>query len=602
MAGVDDSRLLTLVGCIRGLVLELDPDGRYVNAWADDPSLLARPAEQLVGHTIDEVLGDAGLPFTAMVRRVCATGVMEHIEYPLDLPGGPRWFLADIKRVSTPETGCTAVFFARDITDRKRAEEALALSEERFRLASLATNDVLWDWDLVTDVVTWNFAVTSLLGYRQPGNTGAWWKEHVHPDDRAKVVDSIAAAIASHETAWSGRYRFRRADGTYADFVDRGFITRDDSGRALRMVGSMADVTRINVLQAQLLQADRLAAIGTLAAGVGHEINNPLCYMIANLEATLAALDAHELPERELLADALEGARRIATTVKSLKTFTRSDADEMRTVDIHEILDAAIELADKQIRHRARLVRTFTAVPRVRASGSQLGQVFLNLLIRAAQAIPDGHADQHEIAITTGSDGLGRVTITIEDTGAGIAPEDVPHIFDPFFGTTGFGPGTGLGLASSHGIVEKHGGAIRVAPRPIGTAFTIELPAMPAVTADALPRVMVIDDEAMIGRVITRMLRSKAEVVALTRAREALERLLAADRVDLVLCDVMMPEMTGIELYDELARHKPELLRKVVFMTGGAFTPRAEQFLESIGSARVDKPLDRARLMALLPA
>ena len=596
----DDQRLLTLVGCIQGIVLELDGEAHYVNAWADDPALLARPAHEMIGRTINEVLGEAGAPFTAMVKRVYATGCVEHLEYPLELGGVRHWFSADIKRVGTPEAGMTVVFFARDITDRKRTEEALARSEERYRLAAKATQDLLWDWDLVHDTVDWNSGVTEVLGYAQPGPGASWWKELLHPDEREQVVTRLTGVLASDVNAWSARYRFLRADGTYADFVDRGFITRDASGRPVRMVGSMTDVTRINTLQAQLLQADRMAALGTLAAGVGHEINNPLTYLIANLESSLEALGEGDAT-RELINDALEGARRIADTVKSLKMFTRGDNSELRPVEINQVVDATLKVALKEIRHRARLTCSLSATRRVHASEAQLAQLFLNLLINAAQSIPDGCIDQHEIRVSTTDEG-GRVRICIEDTGSGVSPEHLPRIFDPFFTTKPVGHGTGLGLAICHGIVEQHGGTIRVTSElGRGTTVTVELPAIQVATTSALPRVLVIDDEAMVGRVITRMMRTKAEVVALTRAREGLDRLLACEAFDLVLCDLMMPEMTGIELYEELSRAKPELLGKVFFMTGGAFTPRAQAFVERIGSARLDKPLDRAQVLALLP-
>jgi PAS domain S-box-containing protein len=598
MHDVHDQRLLTLVGCIRGIVLEFDGDARYLNAWADDPALLARPAHEMIGRTIDDVLGPAiGAQFTAMVQRVYRSGTVEHLEYPLDLDTGRRWFFADIKRVEALG-GMTVVFFARDITERKAAEEALARSEERFRLAAQATNDILWDCDVVTGAVTWNAAVTSMLGYAGAESAASWWRERIHPDDRPTVVASLEAVVAGDHSAWTGRYRFRRADDTYADIFDRCQITRDASGAALRMVGSMTDVTQINRLQAQLLQADRLAALGTLAAGVGHEINNPLTYVIGNLETALEDIgDSSEL--RETLCEARDGALRIAEIVKSLKTFTRSDNGETRPIDVEQVLEAAIRMADKEIRHRARLVRVFGRTPRVYANEAQLAQVFLNILINAAHAIPDGHADGNEIRVTTRVDERGRVAIDVTDSGGGIAPENLRRVFDPFFTTKSVGAGTGLGLAICHDVVEKLGGELSAASElGRGTTFTVALPGV-AIARSALPRVLVVDDEVQIGKFITRIFRSNADVVALTSAREALERL-ATERFDLVLCDVMMPEMTGIELYEELRANNPGLLRRVFFMTGGAFTPRAQAFLDTIGEARIDKPLDRVRLMSLL--
>ncbi|MDQ3335463.1 MAG: PAS domain-containing protein [Myxococcota bacterium] len=313
-----DKRLLTLAGCIRGLVLEFDCDARYLNAWADDPALLAMPAEEMIGKTIDEVLGpEAGAPFTAMVQRVYTTGAIEHLEYPIQLSDGRRWFFADIKRVGTTDTGMTVVFFARDISERRATEEALARSEERYRLAAQATNDMLRDWDLTTDRLTWNAAVYSVLGYDTVEETSCWWKSRLHPMERRAVLACLDAVLAGDASLWSYRYRFQRSDGTYVDFLDRGFISRDAAGRATRMVGSMTDVAQINRLQAQLMHAERMAALGTLAAGGGHEINNPLCYLIGNLDVALTMLHGVNNDMRESIQEARDGAERISDIVKA---------------------------------------------------------------------------------------------------------------------------------------------------------------------------------------------------------------------------------------------------------------------------------------------
>ncbi len=593
----DDQRLLTLVGCIRGIVLEFDGDARYLNAWADDPALLAAPREAMVGKTINEVLGSAaGAPFTTMVHRVFLTGEIEHLEYPLDIDGCRRWFFADIKRVGTPPT---VVFFARDITERRATEEQLARSDERYRLAAQATNDVLWDWDLATDQVMWNAAKQSLLGYDQEPTPATWWKERLHPDDRAQVFTSIGAALAGDASAWSARYRFRRADGSYGSFLDRGFITRDARGRSMRMVGSMTDVTQVDRLQAQLLHADRMVALGTLAAGVGHEINNPLSYVIGNLDVVLATIEGDEALQ-EPLREARDGALRIAEIVKSLRMFARADDHELGAVEVHDVLDAAIKMADHELRRRAKLVRDYgSSLPPVHANDAQLGQVFLNLLINAAQSIGENDPDGNEIRISTAIDDRNRVTITIRDTGCGISPEQLGRVFDPFFTTKPVGNGTGLGLSICHGIVQKLGGEIAVTSEPgKGSAFMVTLPVMKTTVA-TLPRLLVIDDELRICRLIVRMLHKHADVVIVNNARDGLDQL-RREHFDLVLCDVMMPDMTGIDLYDELQRTNPSLLRRVYFMTGGAYTPRAGGFLDAIGPARLDKPLQRAQLLALL--
>ena len=323
-----------------------------------------------------------------------------------------------ISNESEQNGGDTVVFFARDITDRRLAEEALARTEERYRLAARATNDALWDWDIVADTMTWNVAITTLLGYDTSLTSAAWWLEHIHPDEREGITESVDAALMSQATSWSGRYRFCRGDGTYGDFVDRGFIIRDASDNAVRMIGSMTDVTQITRLQAQLLHADRLAALGTLAGGVGHEINNPLAAVMGNLEASIEMLEDTSTEREdasEMLRDALAGARRIAEIVKSLRVFTRHDSSELRQIDVGAILDAAIRMADSHLRHRANLIVELEQLPSLHASDSQLAQVFLNLLINAAQAVATDDKAHHVIRVQSTVDDNGWVSIAISD-------------------------------------------------------------------------------------------------------------------------------------------------------------------------------------------
>lgn len=595
----NDQRLLTLVGCIGGIGLEFDEHLRYVNAWADDPALLALPPQTMIGRTIIEVLGEvAGASFTTIIQRVYATGEVDRLEYPIDLESGRRWFIADIKRVGTIESGMTVVLFARDITDRKATEEALRRSEERFRLAARATSEVLWDWDLVSGSLACSAAITSVLGYVEWGTDDTWWKQRVHPEDFQRVCSLIETTLVGTDSAWSDTFRLRHADGTYREVLDRAFIVRDADGHAVRMVGSLSDITPINRLRRRLLQSDRLAALGLLAAGVGHEINNPLTYVIGNIDAAIAFGGSDEL--RTTLVDARDGARRIAEIVKTLKLFSRAEDTNLVPVDLHAVLESAIRMAENEIRHRARLVRNFGEIPLVHSAESQVAQVCLNLLINAAQAIVDGSSEDHQIRISTSVDGSGRVAVSFEDTGTGISPEHLSRVFDPFFTTKDVGTGTGLGLTICHDIIEKLGGTLSISSElGVGTKVTVLLPAVHSVSV-SLSRVLVIDDEAPIGRMIKRSFRDCADVTALTSSREALARIETGEHFDLILCDLMMPELTGIEVHAALAQTRPEILPRLHFMTGGAFTPHAQRFLASIGTACIEKPLDLEQLRALL--
>jgi CheY-like chemotaxis protein/anti-sigma regulatory factor (Ser/Thr protein kinase) len=280
--------------------------------------------------------------------------------------------------------------------------------------------------------------------------------------------------------------------------------------------------------------------------------------------------------------------------------------------DVRGIVESAIQMAWHEIRHRARLVKRLAEVPPVDANEARLGQVFLNLLINAAQAIPEGHADEHQISVVTRTDERGNANVEVTDTGLGIAPDDMPRIFDPFFTTKGEG-GTGLGLAISHGTIKVLGGEIQVKSTPgHGTTFRVVLPPAkpwrgslaPSSARDLRvqqrPRLLIIDDERLVADAIARVLSEDSDVEVVTDARQALARIAAGELYDVVLCDLMMPVMTGMDLYAEVVRSAPKLASHIVFMTGGAFTPRARAFVESVVNQCLEKPLDMSKLRSLL--
>ncbi|HYO58851.1 ATP-binding protein [Archangium sp.] len=398
------------------------------------------------------------------------------------------------------------------------------------------------------------------------------------------------------------------------------------------VVTMFPDITERKQMQARLLLADRMASVGTLAAGVAHEINNPLAYVSANLgyahEEMVRLLErwpaapADGVPPSSplksvcvALGEALHGADRVQTIVGDLKTFSREVQDPIRAVDVKKVLDSTLNLASGEIRHRARLVKEYGEdVPPVRGNDSRLGQVFLNLLVNAAQAIPsDGDADHHEIRVTTRLAAPGQVAVEVSDTGAGIAPELLGRIFDPFFTTKPPGVGTGLGLSICHNLIHAMGGELHVhSDLGRGTTFQVLLPSAttpleaprpepqpPANTGGPRGRVLVIDDEPMLCTAVERILRPHHDVVYTTLAAEALPRLEAGEHFDLILCDLMMPRMNGMDFHAALQRLRPELTGRVIFLTGGAFTPQAKTFLERVPNRRVEKPFNTRALLTV---
>jgi signal transduction histidine kinase len=377
-----------------------------------------------------------------------------------------------------------------------------------------------------------------------------------------------------------------------------------------------ASVKKLHEAQQARMLGERLASVGRLAAGVAHEINTPLSSVVANL-----ALIAEELPRleragvrirdvEEMLRDARAAAERVRVVVRDLKTFSRGDEEHIGPVELRPLIEATINMAYNEIRHHARLVKDFGETGRAYANEARLGQVVLNLLLNAAQAIPGGDEANHEIRIVTRDEG-NRVMIEVRDTGSGIPPEVRRHIFEPFFTTKPIGVGTGLGLAICHSIVTGFGGDIEIDGVPSGgTSVRVFIP-MSNDPADARAlspdppvvrraRVLAIDDDEQLLRTIERVLRRDHEVVSVTGGRAALARLTGGESFDAVLCDLMMPDMTGMALHARLLEVAPEVAASMIFLTGGTFTSDAQRFLDTVPNPRLTKPFDLKELRRLV--
>ncbi len=395
-----------------------------------------------------------------------------------------------------------------------------------------------------------------------------------------------------------------------------------DKGKVIAVVVVARDVTEKKQGEVQLMLADRMASVGTLAAGVAHEINNPLAAVIANLD--MAIQDVTDLGVRtplpgdlvDELRDARTAADRVREIVRDLKIFSRAEEDRHGPVDVQRVLESTLRMAWNELRHRARVVKTYAPdLPLVDANESRLGQVFLNLIINAAHAIPEGKYETNEIRIGTSRGAAGGVVISIGDTGGGIPPELRSRLFTPFFTTKPAGVGTGLGLAISHKIITAYGGAITFESTVgTGTVFHVTLPIagpveqerttrLPKLVAETPLRrgaVLVIDDEETLGIAIKRFLSPQHEVTTVTGARAAIELFETGKRFDVIFCDLMMPQITGMELHAEVTARFPSLVDRMVFVTGGAFTTAAREFLDTVSNRRVEKPFDLKVLRGLV--
>jgi PAS domain S-box-containing protein len=409
-----------------------------------------------------------------------------------------------------------------------------------------------------------------------------------------------------------------RPDGTQVWYSTRLGPVKE-LGKLVGAVVASRDVSDKKQTEMHLMVADRMASVGTLAAGVAHEINNPLASVIANLDMVMQ--DVADLATRisippdlaEMLQDARTGADRVREIVRDLKIFSRVDEERHGSVDVEYVLESTLRMAWNELRHRAKLVKKYARVPQVEANESRLGQVFLNLIINAAHAMPTGNYDANELRISTGLDAAGRVVVTIGDTGTGIPVEVRPRLFTPFFTTKPIGVGTGLGLAISHRIIAQMGGTITFETEVgKGTEFHVTLPlatTSPRVSSQVIPAVspatrrgtvLVVDDEQVLGHAIRKYLSADHDVTAVDSARGALDLFEAGKRYDVILCDLMMPQITGMELHAKLAALDLEQAKRMVFVSGGAFTPSAREFLDTTNNRRIEKPFDLVELRKLI--
>ncbi len=392
-------------------------------------------------------------------------------------------------------------------------------------------------------------------------------------------------------------------------------LALDFDGKASQVIIAR-DSTERRRIQSMLMMAERMASVGTLAAGVGHEINNPLAFVTSNLDLLAASVQrlsrGETLPKPELLelkemvVDSQEGAERIRRIVADLRLFSRVDNDEIQVVDLARVVQLAVRMASVEIRHRAVVKVHLEALPPVRGNEGRLGQVFLNLLVNAAHAIQEGAALENVIRITGRREGE-FVQVQVCDTGMGIPEANLARIFQPFFTTKPPGQGTGLGLAFCHAILSEMGGRIEVESQPgHGSTFRVLLPlakgsavrpsaTIPPPRSGPRARILVVDDETLVGTALRRLLEPMHATKVVTSARDALQ-LLGAETFDVILSDLMMPEMTGVDFYEALARNHPQYLPRLIFMTGGAFTPSTQAFLSRVPNPQLAKPLDRASL------
>ncbi len=467
-------------------------------------------------------------------------------------------------------------------------------SPQHSALAARATLDAIRDWDLNSGALLWPQGLTVLLGYAPAAvpETIAFWQQNLHPEDRARVAQEINAALRGDAENWSGEYRFRRADETYAHLLERALIVRDEKGKAQRLVGSLMDITARKQLQDQIFRSQKMEAFGRLAAGVAHDFNNFLTTILGYSDLVLGELPAKNKCAKHV-TEIQHAAGRASSLTNQLLAFSRKHPLEPRVVEVNALVTNLELSLLRLLGENISVVCHLHPDPKglhLRVDPEQLVQILLNLAVNGRDAMPDGGILTVTTAETTiGQDELDAsaeqikpgdyVEINVADTGVGMSDEAKKHLFEPFFTTKDEGCGSGLGLATSYGIIRQSGGTIRMESEPNrGTIATVllpkaETPPPPSRRRSKMPTgtetILVLEDDISVRHISVRVLRNLGYDVIEAATGSDAQELFSQDgdrQIHLLLTDVVMPQMSGHNFAHWLKTESPETI--VIFVSG----------------------------------
>jgi PAS domain S-box-containing protein len=645
-----DVRVLESQRRFTDLLIETLPDGVLLVAADGTVRTFNRAAEEIfrvrraqaIGHPLAERLHEYHLHEVATLLRSAfgarSTGKAEDagratVQLTALLGDGETLPVELAMRAAQHDGEWLCCVAVRDVGERVRAQQALRRSEANFRALIEGSPEAI-TVHRGGQIVYANPGFVRLLGATDWRHmVGQPLADFVDPSDRRLLFPGPEDNVEPPRPG--GReLRFRRLDGTpvVVDAID--FVLEFDGKPAIVLVAH--DLTERKQLTRRMMEMDNAIAAGDLAATISHDINNPLTYVLGNAQfgrlelrrlstmlrdpgRALAGTGLESSPALDDIAARLEeiahaldevheGAGRIRETVASLRGVAHSSEDDStQTTHVERAVDAAVNVLFNDIRHRARFERQYLEIPPVRVSERRLCQVFLHLLQNAAQSIPEGESETNEIRVRTYAS-AGRVHIDLSDTGQGMSEDQLARAFEPFYTTRKGVRATGLGLTICREILQSMGGTITLQSEPgYGTTVRISLPAAESVEdarrrtgpiRHGLPalRILLVDDEPLVASALRRTLDRDHEVVTLTRARDALDRIEAGEWFDAIFCDLQMPAMSGMAFHAELTNACPSLADRVVFITGGAFTPGARAFLSQVRNACIDKPFDMVRV------
>lgn len=594
-----------LLGAVPAFIVRTDADLRilYINR-VEPPSSM----EDVVGKDLFDFLDPSSVPAArACIARVLATGVPGTYEAIGMAPGGGtahyETFVSPLAGPSGTPGVCLVVV---DVSRHVVGDLALRRSEEQLRVAIEATGIGLWSWTPATNAVHWYPRTHEVYGRAKTVDLGTYIDELAHPDDREMLRAGTAASIAGGP--FSGPiHRIITDDGAVRWILSRGFTELDANGSPARMIGGSLDVTQQHELEEQLRHAQRLDAVGQLAAGVAHNFNNMLTVMVGTLEVLAKRSSEHN---RTLIDAALDSAMRSAELVRQLMTFTGQRAPiERGPQQIGTVIEQVVAMCRNTFdRHIGLACAIAPGLPSVRCSPNEIEQVLMNLLVNARDAVADSARPTQLISITVeavpepaGAE-IPSVCITITDDGAGMTEEVARRAFDPFFTTKSVGGGTGLGLTTSYAIVRELHGSITCTSTPgVGTTMKVILPgtgraqtvvASLQASISARGRVLLVDDDAAVRNAVSSLLASEGYGVDAVASGEAgLAHLGTSARLDIILLDRSMPGAAGETFVPRIRELAPSV--PILMFTGQAVGPAIAALVDRV----ILKPISGAALV-----
>jgi len=527
---------------------------------------------------------------------------------------GEIWVEMHSIPTNEPDGGTLWRGFAHDITQRRQTHEMVRETTRRLELATRSAGLGVWEWDIGAGSLLWNDRMCELYGIAREdfeGNLEAW-RGALHPDDRDRVVSECDAALAGGMEEFKAEFRVIHGNGKVKTLKADAVVVRDQAGRPVRMVGLNRDLTETRYLEAQLLQAQKLEAVGRLAGGVAHDFNNNLSVILGYAELS-RLVEVNAMKFNEYLDEIIKAAEHSRDVTRQLLAFSRNEVIAPRRVDLNRLVRRSDKALWRLIGEDVRLLfSTPDDLWPVLIDPSQVHQIVMNLAVNARDAMPGGGT----LTIETGNVpmreicGLGSpgalpgdyVRLTVADTGVGMDRKLQERIFEPFFTTKEIGKGTGLGLATVYGIMSQNGGFVEVASEPgQGTALSLYfprllsepagVPATPQAVAAADGCVLLVEDEPTVRLMAQLMLeRIGYSVLVAASPQEALEKCRRTERIDCLLTDVVMPGMNGVELSVAVRAILPGL--GVVYMSGYSSDMIAHHGVLAQGVIFLQKPFD----------